>query len=91
MSSGSEDDDEEGQGGKRAHTRYWRREEKRKAKEGKTQKKAAEWQRLETRLEKAPAIAHQNKVQQSLDIQRQQAAVAAERTLQQQWESRHPG
>ena len=91
MSSGSEEDDEEGQGGKRAHTRYWRREEKQKAKEQKKQKQEAEWQSLETRLEKATAIVHQNKVQNSLDIQRQEAAGAAERTLQQQWESRHPG
>ena len=92
MSSGSEEDDEEGQGGKRADIRYWRREEEKKAKEQKKQKKqkeAAEWQMWETRLEKATAIVHGNQVQQNMEIQRQEAL--AERTSQPQWESLHPG
>ena len=89
MSSGSEEDDEEGQGGKRADIRYWRREEEKKAKKQKKQKKAAEWQMWETRLEKATAIVHGNQVQQNMEIQRQEAL--AERTSQPQWESLHPG
>ena len=55
---------------------------------------AEELQRLRIRLKKGAA--HLEKLQRNIaaglgELQRQKAAVAAERPLQQQWESLHPG